>query len=69
MSSRSRGSGMDGRILRLPATPAFFHEEALAVLPEVLRRFEADEPILVGHSDGASIALIAAAGSPVSVSS
>ncbi len=49
-----------------PRTPRFFHEEALVVLPEVLRRLEADEPILVGHSDGASIALIAAAGSPVS---
>lgn len=39
-------------------TPAFFHEEAYEVLPEVLRRLEIDEPVLVGHSDGGSIALV-----------
>ena len=42
----------------LPRTPAFFHEEALDVLPEVLEQLDAPEPVLVGHSDGASIALI-----------
>jgi pimeloyl-ACP methyl ester carboxylesterase len=41
-----------------PRTPTFFHEEALEVLPEVLAQLDAEEPILVGHSDGASIALI-----------
>ncbi|HYH89647.1 MAG TPA: alpha/beta fold hydrolase [Solirubrobacteraceae bacterium] len=41
-----------------PRTPAFFHEEALEVLPEVLQQLDVPEPILVGHSDGASIALI-----------
>jgi pimeloyl-ACP methyl ester carboxylesterase len=41
-----------------PRTPAFFHEEALEVLPELLTQLDAPEPILVGHSDGASIALI-----------
>jgi pimeloyl-ACP methyl ester carboxylesterase len=41
-----------------PRTPAFFHEEALEVLPEVLRQAGAEEPVLVGHSDGGSIALI-----------
>jgi pimeloyl-ACP methyl ester carboxylesterase len=41
-----------------PRTPAFFHEEALEVLPEVLAQVGAPEPVLVGHSDGASIALI-----------
>jgi pimeloyl-ACP methyl ester carboxylesterase len=49
-----------------PRTPAFFHEEALEVLPELLRVLHAPEPILVGHSDGASIALIHAAHHPVS---
>jgi pimeloyl-ACP methyl ester carboxylesterase len=48
-----------------PRTPAFFHEEALDVLPAVLPQLDADEPILVGHSDGASIALIHAAYHPV----
>ena len=41
-----------------PRTPAFFHEEALEVLPTLLPQLAAEEPILVGHSDGASIALI-----------
>lgn len=49
----------------LPRTPAFFHEEALAVLPEVLAQLDAPEPVLVGHSDGASIALIHAGHHPV----
>ena len=41
-----------------PRTPAFFHEEALDVLPQVLEQLDAPEPVLVGHSDGGSIALI-----------
>jgi pimeloyl-ACP methyl ester carboxylesterase len=49
---------------RASRTPRFFHEEALLVLPEVLRRLDAEEPILVGHSDGASIGLIHAAAHP-----
>jgi len=48
-----------------PRTPVFFHTEALDVLPEVLTQVDASEPILVGHSDGASIALIHAAHRPV----
>src|SRR3954465_5458745 len=48
-----------------PRTPAFFHEEALDVLPALLRQLDADAPILVGHSDGGSIALIHAAYHPV----
>src|SRR5436309_7756393 len=46
-------------------TPAFFHEEALDVLPELLERLDAGEPLLVGHSDGGSIALIHAGHHPV----
>jgi pimeloyl-ACP methyl ester carboxylesterase len=49
-----------------PRTPAFFHEEALEVLPELLAHLHAPEPVLVGHSDGGSIALIHAAHHPVS---
>jgi pimeloyl-ACP methyl ester carboxylesterase len=51
-----------------PATPRtrrFFHEEALEVLPEVLAQTDATDPILVGHSDGGSIALIHAGHRPV----
>src|SRR5215210_2124133 len=46
-------------------TPRFFHEEALEVLPELLERVEAPDPVLVGHSDGASIAIVHAAHHPV----
>jgi len=49
-----------------PRTPAFFHEEALEVLPELLAALDVRAPVLVGHSDGASIALIHAAQHPVS---
>ena len=41
-----------------PRTGAFMHEEALEVLPAVIDRLELELPLLVGHSDGASIALI-----------
>jgi pimeloyl-ACP methyl ester carboxylesterase len=36
----------------------FMHREGLEALPEVLRAARIENPILVGHSDGASIALI-----------
>lgn len=41
-----------------PRQPAYLHEEALIALPEVLRACAAGDPLLVGHSDGGSIALI-----------
>jgi pimeloyl-ACP methyl ester carboxylesterase/GNAT superfamily N-acetyltransferase len=46
-------------------TPTFMHEEALELLPELLAALEIHVPVLVGHSDGASIALIHAAHHPV----
>ena len=39
----------------------YMHVEALEVLPELLAQLEVREPVLVGHSDGGSIALIHAA--------
>jgi len=42
-------------------TPRFMHDEALTVLPALLDRLGIERPILIGHSDGASIALIHAA--------
>lgn len=51
-----------------PLTPPYrrprdyLHHEALAVLPRVLDHFGLHRPILFGHSDGASIALIHAGG-------
>ena len=44
-----------------PREPDFIHHEALDVLPRLLERFGIEEPILIGHSDGASIAMIHAA--------
>lgn len=41
----------------------FMHDEALVTLPRVLEALEIREAILVGHSDGGSIALIHAGGS------
>lgn len=39
----------------------FMDREALEVLPSLLERFEVSDPILIGHSDGASISLVHAA--------
>jgi pimeloyl-ACP methyl ester carboxylesterase len=51
---------------RTPRQVDFMHREALEVLPAVLAGVGLQRPLLVGHSDGASIALIhAAAGHPV----
>jgi pimeloyl-ACP methyl ester carboxylesterase len=36
----------------------FMHHEAKVALPGLLREFQIEQPILLGHSDGASIALI-----------
>jgi pimeloyl-ACP methyl ester carboxylesterase len=50
--------------------PDFMHRQALDVLPALLERLEITQPVtLVGHSDGGSIALIAAAAFPQRVSS
>ena len=53
-------------VLGEPRTPDFMHDEALKALPGLLSALEINAPILVGHSDGASISLIhAGAGNPV----
>jgi pimeloyl-ACP methyl ester carboxylesterase len=43
----------------------FMHDGALKELPELLKNLEVENPVLVGHSDGASIALIYAGTHPV----
>jgi len=48
-----------------PRTPAFMHEEAREVLPRLLAAWGVRQPVLIGHSDGASIALIHGAEHPV----
>ncbi len=49
--------------LAAPRSTRFMHEEALQALPELLNKLEVRRPLLFGHSDGASIALIYAGGS------
>jgi pimeloyl-ACP methyl ester carboxylesterase len=47
--------------LREPRAVDYMHVEALEALPELRERLEIPSPVLVGHSDGGSIALIHAA--------
>src|SRR5512142_673195 len=49
-----------------PRTERFMHEEALDVLPQLFDRLGVRMPVLVGQSDGASIALIYASAHPSS---
>jgi pimeloyl-ACP methyl ester carboxylesterase len=44
-----------------PRTPTFMHEEAATVVPALCAALGLDRPVLIGHSDGASIALLHAA--------
>ena len=46
-------------------TPDYMHQEASQVLPEWLAAAGVQRPVLVGHSDGATIALLHASQSPV----
>ena len=48
----------------LPRRVDFMHHEGLVVLPEVIRQSGIRDYLLVGHSDGGSIALIHAGGGP-----
>ena len=50
-----------GRLL-----PDYLHEEAWTVLPALLTALKIDKPVLIGHSDGGSIALLHASRFPVS---
>ncbi len=45
-------------VLAAPFTPRYLHDEALLALPQLLERLQIERPVLIGHSDGASIALI-----------
>jgi pimeloyl-ACP methyl ester carboxylesterase len=61
-----RGYGSSSALSGARAT-SFMHEEATLVLPRLLDLLHIDHPILFGHSDGASIALIHAADAARSV--
>ena len=60
------GNGQSEVLQEARRTVRFMHDEALQMLPEFFAAVEIENPFLVGHSDGASIALIyAGAGYPV----
>jgi pimeloyl-ACP methyl ester carboxylesterase len=59
-----RNYGRSSATAPLPWPVRYMHDEA-ALLPEVLAAARIDDPILVGHSDGASIALLYAAEHPL----
>lgn len=50
-----------GRLL-----PDYMHRQAWDTLPELLRQLQIEQPVLLGHSDGATIALLHASRHPVS---
>src|SRR5512146_380540 len=52
--------------VRAPRRDDFMEREAIEVLPEIISRLGVRNPILVGQSDGASIALIFAGSFPAS---
>jgi pimeloyl-ACP methyl ester carboxylesterase len=54
--SRSGHGGSDA--LEEPRSVSYMHHEAQVVLPEILREAGIERPVLLGHSDGASIALL-----------
>jgi pimeloyl-ACP methyl ester carboxylesterase len=52
------GYGQSDVLAEPRRTVRFMHDEALGALPELLKSLAVDRPVLIGHSDGASIALI-----------
>ncbi|GAC1659365.1 MAG: alpha/beta hydrolase [Candidatus Elarobacter sp.] len=51
-------------VLREKREPEYMHHEGRVVLPALLAQLAIEQPILLGHSDGASIALICAGAHP-----
>jgi pimeloyl-ACP methyl ester carboxylesterase len=52
------GYGQSDVLVEPRRTVGFMHDEALIALPQLTEALRLERPILVGHSDGASIALI-----------
>jgi len=61
------GHGRSERLAQ-PRAVAYMHDEARIVLPQLLTALDVRAPVLFGHSDGASVALIYAATEPRNVS-
>jgi pimeloyl-ACP methyl ester carboxylesterase len=51
-------SGLTSGIRRGHHLPGYMHHEALHVLPALLKALDIERPVLLGHSDGGTIALI-----------
>ena len=51
-----------------PRNVRYMHDEALTALPEILNQLHTEKTILIGHSDGGSIALLFAAEYPERIS-
>ncbi len=51
------GHGRTGQLTQ-PRRVDYMHHEATTVLPELLSQLEVRDPLFIGHSDGASIAII-----------
>ena len=52
------GYGQSDVLVEARRNVRFMHDEGLSALPELLKRVGIENPLLIGHSDGASIALI-----------
>jgi pimeloyl-ACP methyl ester carboxylesterase len=52
------GYGQSDVLAEPRRTVRFMHDEGLVALPQLLSELQLENPILIGHSDGASIALI-----------
>src|SRR5436853_4236194 len=52
------GYGQSDVLQEARRTVRFMHDEALQALPGLLQALAIENPLLIGHSDGASIALI-----------
>jgi len=63
----SRAGNGFSPVLGRSRQPSYMHDEALSVLPALLAELQIERPILIGHSDGGSIALIYAGAHPAEV--
>jgi amino acid adenylation domain-containing protein len=53
--------------VKLPRSPDYLEHEARVVLPEILGRLGIERPVLIGHSEGAAIAILYASEAYASV--
>lgn len=54
--------------VRSPRAVRYMHDEGLDILPGLIDSLDVSRPVLLGHSDGGSIALICAGGTDVELS-